>query len=113
VGDKNIPLQNALHVAGRFFSFYLWSFTMSVEKDNVQFLTAEQCAQRYAISLRHFYTLIERGEMPKPLKLGSCSRWSIRSLEEFESNKKIKIPQKNSFDPAQLLRCKKRKRYLS
>ncbi|MDR1493999.1 MAG: hypothetical protein LBT05_14955 [Planctomycetaceae bacterium] len=81
---------------------------MSEKELAVSFLTAEQCAQRYAISLRHFYSLIERGLMPKPLKLGNCSRWSIRSLEEFETNKKI--PQTNSFDPAMFLRSKKRKR---
>ena len=49
------------------------------------YLTVDQCAARYSISKRHFQTLVTRGDMPQPIKLGGVNRWSIRVLEEFES----------------------------
>jgi len=49
------------------------------------YLTADQCAVRYGISKRHFQTLVKRGDMPQPIKFGGVNRWSIRVLEEFES----------------------------
>ena len=52
-----------------------------------RYLTAEQCATRFAISLRHFKYLVAAGEMPSPVKFGKCSRWSITTLEEYESEK--------------------------
>jgi predicted DNA-binding transcriptional regulator AlpA len=72
-----------------------------------QFLTSDQCAQRYNISERHFVRLVEQGVMPKPLKLGRTSRWSTRALEEFELRNTLK--QTPYFDPAAMLRTKKRK----
>ncbi len=73
-----------------------------------QFLTSGQCAARYNISERHFVRLVEQGVMPKPLKLGRVSRWSVASLEEYET--KNTISQTAFFDPTALLRTKKRKR---
>ena len=72
------------------------------------FLTSEQCAARYNISERHFVRLVERGVMPKPLKLGRTSRWSIRSLEEFEHKNTLR--QTTYFDPTAILRSKKRRK---
>jgi len=56
-------------------------------KEQECFLNVKQCAERYNISERHFRTLVDLGEMPKPLKFGRSTRWSIRILEEFESKK--------------------------
>ena len=71
------------------------------------FLTSAQCGERYSISERHFVRLVEQGVMPKPLKLGRASRWSVRSLEEFELRNTLK--QTAFFDPTAILRTKKRK----
>ena len=49
------------------------------------YLTAEQCAIRYNISLRQFQTLVTRGDVPQPISIGNSKRWSIRVLEDFES----------------------------
>ena len=49
------------------------------------YLTAEQCALRYNISLRQFQILVKRGDIPQPISIGSSKRWSIRVLEDFES----------------------------
>jgi len=72
------------------------------------FLTSGQCAARYNISERHFVRLVEQGVMPKPLKLGRTSRWSITALEEFEVQNTIR--QVAFFDPTAILRTKQRKR---
>ncbi len=52
-----------------------------------RYLTAEQCAIRFAISLRHFKYLVASGEMPQPVKFGKSSRWSIDMLEFYEAEK--------------------------
>ena len=49
------------------------------------YLTEEQCAIRYNISQRQFQTLVQRGDMPQPILFGCSKRWSIRVLEDFES----------------------------
>ena len=49
------------------------------------YLTAEQCVLRYNISLRQFQILVKRGNIPQPISIGSSKRWSIRVLENFES----------------------------
>ena len=62
---------------------------MMIEQKNTQelFLTAHEVTKRYKISLRQLQRLVQRGEMPQPLKFGGCLRWSIHALEEFEFNK--------------------------
>ncbi|MDR2439724.1 MAG: helix-turn-helix domain-containing protein [Planctomycetaceae bacterium] len=57
-----------------------------MQESNELFLTSEQCAKRYNISERHFRKLVDNGTMPKPVKLGRCSRWIVRVLEEYKSN---------------------------
>jgi predicted DNA-binding transcriptional regulator AlpA len=63
-----------------------------MSESNELFLTAEQCAKRYNISERHFRRLVDNGTMPKPFKLGRCSRWILRVLEEYESKQVQKLP---------------------
>ncbi|MDR0337664.1 MAG: helix-turn-helix domain-containing protein [Planctomycetaceae bacterium] len=62
-----------------------------MSESNELFLTAEQCAKRYNISERHFRKLVDNGIMPKPMKLGRCSRWIRRVLEEYESKQAQKL----------------------
>ncbi len=61
-----------------------------------RYLTAEQCAVRFAISLRHFQYLVNRGEMPQPVHFGKSIRWSIDVLDEFESAKMLAVAAKKS-----------------
>ncbi|MDR0609168.1 MAG: hypothetical protein LBG58_03585 [Planctomycetaceae bacterium] len=55
-----------------------------MSESNELFLTAKECAKRYNISERHFRRLVDYGTMPKPMKLGRCSRWALRVLEIYE-----------------------------
>lgn len=52
-----------------------------------KYLTAEQCAVRFAISLRHFKYLVAAGEMPPPVRFGKSARWAVDMLQEFEAEK--------------------------
>ena len=54
------------------------------------YLTVDQCAARYNVSKRHFLTLVKRGDLPQPIKLGGVNRWPTRLLEEFESEQIVK-----------------------
>jgi predicted DNA-binding transcriptional regulator AlpA len=66
------------------------------EQNISPFLTAGQCAMRYKISERHFRQLVDTDEMPKPVKFGRCSRWSLQTLEEFESKKIQKLMKRSA-----------------
>ena len=72
------------------------------------YLNSQQCAARYNISERHFVRLVEQGVMPKPLKLGHTSRWSIALLEEFELKNTAR--QTDFFNPVSIIQARKRKR---
>ena len=72
-----------------------------------RYLTAEQCAVRFAISLRHFKYLVDAGEMPPPVRFGKSIRWSIEMLEEFETEKMmLSAKSKSKRFHARLLRRK-------
>lgn len=49
-----------------------------------EFLTCPQVAERYRLSESGVRTLVKRGQLPPPLRFGSCCRWSLQDLEEFE-----------------------------
>jgi len=71
------------------------------------YLTAEQCAIRYNISLRQFQTLVKRGDVPQPIKLGASKRWSIRVLEDFESEQ---INRQSAFFQRASRQCQRKKK---
>ena len=71
------------------------------------FLTAKQCAVRYNISLRQFQTLVKRGDIPQPIKIGCSQRWSIRVLEDFESEQ---INRQSVFFERTSRHCKKKRK---
>ena len=81
--------------------------TMTDDQDLLipHYLTAEQCATRFAISLRHFKYLVASGEMPPPVKFGKSARWAVDMLQEFEAEKMAAL-----HAPGQVLRNKKKKR---
>jgi len=71
------------------------------------YLTAEQCALRYNISLRQFQILVKRGDIPQPISIGSSKRWSIRVLENFESEQ---INRQSVFFQRASRQCRKKKK---
>ena len=52
---------------------------------DVQFLTAKACSQRYGFSIRHFLRLVDAGKAPRPVRFGRLTRWSVQTLAEWES----------------------------
>jgi predicted DNA-binding transcriptional regulator AlpA len=43
------------------------------------------CAQRYGFSVRHWLRLVDAGKAPQPVRFGRLTRWSVQTLEEWES----------------------------
>jgi predicted DNA-binding transcriptional regulator AlpA len=50
-----------------------------------EYLDAPQCGERFGFSARHWIRLVDSGRAPKAVKFGRLSRWSIRTLEEWEA----------------------------
>ena len=48
------------------------------------FLKPKDIAERYQIGLATVYKLSNKGQLPKPLRIGKSYRWTAVSLEEFE-----------------------------
>jgi len=71
------------------------------------FLTAKQCAARYSISLRQFQNLVQRGDVPQPILIGSSKRWSIRVLDDFESEQ---INRQSVFFQRTSSHCKRKRK---
>jgi predicted DNA-binding transcriptional regulator AlpA len=43
----------------------------------------DETAGMFGISSRHMKRLVEKGEFPAPIRLGSCVRWSRKDIEEW------------------------------
>lgn len=52
---------------------------------DVQYLTAKACSQRYGFSVRHWIRMVDASKAPRPVRFGRLTRWSIHTLEEWES----------------------------
>ena len=52
---------------------------------NIRSLTLDvkQVAQLLGLSRRSVYRLLDAGQIPKPLKLGSATRWRHKDIEQF------------------------------
>jgi excisionase family DNA binding protein len=48
------------------------------------YLTADQVAERYAISRSTVYELVARGELPASQHFGRAARWRVADLEASE-----------------------------
>ncbi len=53
------------------------------------FLKPKDVAKRYQIGLSTVYKLSNKGQLPKPLRIGKSYRWTAVSLEEFERSKVV------------------------
>jgi predicted DNA-binding transcriptional regulator AlpA len=52
----------------------------------VQYLNASGSAERYGFSTRHWLRLVDSGKAPQPTRFGRLTRWSLKSLEEWEAD---------------------------
>ena len=50
-----------------------------------EYLDALQCGERFGFSARHWVRQVDSGRAPQPIRFGRLTRWSIRSLEEWEA----------------------------
>jgi len=57
----------------------------SAVSSKAQFLTAQECGQRYGFSVRHWHRLVHDGCVPDPIKFGRLVRWSLRDLQDWET----------------------------
>ena len=46
-------------------------------------MTARETAAALSISERHLWSLVSRGELPQPIRLGRAARWNRAALEQF------------------------------
>lgn len=51
-----------------------------------RFMTAEQCANRYGFSKRHWLRLVDGGLAPRPKRFQRLVRWAIAELEKWEES---------------------------
>jgi predicted DNA-binding transcriptional regulator AlpA len=58
---------------------------MSAVAQEVQYLTAKACSRRYGFSVRHWLRLVDSSCAPRSTRFGRLTRWSLKSLEEWES----------------------------
>lgn len=50
-----------------------------------EYLDAPQCGERFGFSARHWVRLVDSGRAPRAVRFGRLCRWSIRTLEEWET----------------------------
>lgn len=53
----------------------------------VQLLTIREVSQRIGAGRTKLYQLLSQGELPKPVKIGTASRWLDVEIEEFINKK--------------------------
>jgi len=59
--------------------------TVVALKTKLKYLNAQECAERYGFSARHWYRLVDAARAPKPTRFGRLVRWSVETLEAWES----------------------------
>lgn len=50
-----------------------------------KYIDAKGCGARYSFSSRHWLRQVDAGWAPQPVRFGRLVRWSIASLESWES----------------------------
>jgi excisionase family DNA binding protein len=46
-------------------------------------MTDLEAAQMLGVSMRHLRRMLSRGEFPEPIRLGRCTRWSRKQIEDW------------------------------
>jgi excisionase family DNA binding protein len=57
--------------------------TVPVESPSPQLLDVRAVAAMLDCSARHVYRMVDAGQMPSPVRLGSLVRWSLRTIEQW------------------------------
>lgn len=57
-----------------------------IESERAIYLDASQCGKRFGFSARHWIRLVDRRRAPQPIRFGRLTRWSVRTLEEWEAD---------------------------
>ena len=50
-------------------------------------LTIQEVAKVLAVSVMTIYRMMRRGEFPRPLKIGKCSRWKRETVDAWLNEK--------------------------
>lgn len=50
-------------------------------------LTIQEVAKALAVSVMTIYRMMRRGEFPRPLKIGKCSRWKQETVDAWLNEK--------------------------
>lgn len=51
-----------------------------------KYLDSKECGTRYGCSWRHWLRLVDSGRAPQPTRFGRLTRWSIATLEAWETD---------------------------
>jgi len=54
-------------------------------------LPASEASQLLSISERHFWTLVRRGELPRPINVGQRALWRRKELERWVADRPIAL----------------------
>ena len=54
-----------------------------------EFLTCRDLMNRYKLSRPAIRSLVSRGILPQPLKIGKSLRWNIEEIKEYEEKARI------------------------
>lgn len=46
-------------------------------------LSAAELAERLSVSVRHIRRMDSSGELPSPIRIGRCVRWSVAEIEAW------------------------------
>ena len=49
------------------------------------FITAKEIAGRLNVTRQHVVTMAKRGQMPRPLRFGRCTRWDATAIDNWLS----------------------------
>jgi excisionase family DNA binding protein len=58
--------------------------TIRVSSGDCEVLTINEFAKELKVCTKTVYRLIDAGEIPRPAKVGKCSRFSRRAVDEYK-----------------------------
>ena len=57
-----------------------------MDKNDKQFLTVKDLAERYSMNKCTIYSLLRSGKLPAGVKIGRSRRWKLCVIEDFEAS---------------------------
>ncbi len=55
---------------------------------STEFLTVQELAKRYRVTIRTINNLRKAGRLPAPLKIGHSARWKVSDIQTWENTAK-------------------------